>query len=257
MITVATWNINSIKARQSNVLTWLQERAADLVLLQEIKTTTETFPLETFEALGYHATVHGQPSYNGVAILSREPITLIASALPGDQDDGQARFLDIEWRNTRFINIYAPNGNPLGTEKFVYKLQWLDRLYAYVQNLRANRIPFAIGGDFNIIPKDIDARIPDEWLGDALYQPESQAQWRRLCHLGLTDAFRAMHGDVPRHYTFWDYQAGSWQRDNGIRIDHFLLSPSLADRLVSCEIDKEPRGREKPSDHTPVIITLA
>lgn len=255
MITTATWNINSVKARLDLALAWADRVRPDVLMLQEIKCVTENFPTQAFADIGYHAHVKGMPSYNGVAVLTREPATLIADVLPGDDTDVLARFQDVEYRGMRFINIYAPNGNPLGSEKFPYKLAWLDRLAAYVQPLLEQRIPFLIGGDFNIIPTDMDAKHPDQWIEDALFQPESQRKWQKLKNMGLIDAFRTLH-PTTKEYSFWDYQAGAWQRNNGIRIDHFLLSPQMADHLESCTIDKEPRGLEKPSDHTPVLVTL-
>ena len=256
MITAATWNINSIKARLDHVLGWLEINKPDFLFLQEIKCVTDAFPADAFKEVGYHSSVIGMPAYHGVATLSREPVTIKATALPGDADDIQARFIDIEWQDWRLINIYAPNGNPIGTEKFTYKLKWLDRLQVYLQELLENRQKFLIGGDYNIIPMPVDARHPQQWMNDALFQTESRQKWRALCHMGLTDAYRALHPQDKDAFTFWDYQAGSWQQDNGIRIDHFLLSPNAADRLQSCVIDKTPRGQEKPSDHTPVAITL-
>lgn len=258
MITIASWNINSIKTRTENVKRWLEQRQPDLLMLQEIKCTTDSFPYEAFAEMGYHATVHGQPSYNGVAILSREPVTLVQNTLPGEVEDILARYLEIEYRGCRFINIYAPNGNPLngdktGTEKFDYKLRWMQRLYDYLHSLMAQRIPFVIGGDYNIIPTDHDARNPEQWQNDALIQPQSRAAWRALLNMGLTDVYRALHPHETHAYTFWDYQAGAWPKDNGIRIDHFLASPFMADRIQSCVIDKTPRGEEKPSDHTVII----
>lgn len=256
MITIATWNINSIKARLEVLSRWLEKNQPDFVLLQEIKSTNETFPVTEIKAMGYEAVFAGQPSYNGVAVLSKKPVELIANALPGDGTDTQARFLDVAYGEYRFINIYAPNGNPTGSEKFAYKLAWLKRLRAYTQDLLDKRVKFLITGDFNIIPTDQDAKQPGDWLGDALFQPESKAEWRSLLHTGLTDAYRAFHPQDQNAFTFWDYQAGAFQRDNGIRIDHFLLSPFLADRMQKVWIDKEPRGWDKPSDHTPVLLQL-
>jgi len=256
MITVATWNINSVKVRLPLLLQWLETHKPDLLFLQEIKCVNDKFPTAEIEAAGYHATVHGQPAYNGVAILSRQKVELISNNLPGEDTDDKARFLDVEFNGCRFINIYAPNGNPIGTEKFDYKLRWLDRLHDYSQDLLDQRQKFLIGGDFNIIPETHDARHPEEWRHDALFQPESKRKWRGLLNSGLVDAFRALHPEQKDAYTFWDYQAGSWHRDNGIRIDHFLLSPGIADQLHSCRIDKEPRAMEKPSDHTPVIVAF-
>jgi exodeoxyribonuclease-3 len=253
MITIASWNINSVKARLEAVTTWLGKNQPDMVLMQEIKCVTDAFPIRHFKDLGYHSSVIGMPAYHGVAILSREPVAINATALPGDPGDIQARFIDVQWRDMRFIDVYCPNGNPLGTEKFDYKLRWLERLRDYCGDLLDDRQKFLVGGDFNIIPEPVDAAHPAQWVNDALYQPESRAHWRTLLNLGLVDPFRALHPHEKDAYTFWDYQAGSWQRDNGIRIDHFLLSPFFADKLVKCWIDKEPRGGEKPSDHTPIL----
>lgn len=255
MITVATWNINSIKARLDHALAWVEKNNPDFLFFQEIKCVTENFPVEAFREVGYHSSVVGMPAYHGVATISREPVIVKATALPGNENDLQARFIDIEWQDWRLINIYLPNGNPISTEKFTYKLEWMDRLQKHLQQLLDQRQKFIIGGDFNVIPMSIDARHPEQWRHDALFQPESRRKWRALCHMGLTDAYRALH-PKEEAYSFWDYQAGAWNQDNGIRIDHFLLSPNAADCLQSCHIDKEPRGQEKPSDHTPVVITL-
>jgi exodeoxyribonuclease-3 len=254
MITIATWNINSIKARLALVKEWLAQNPIDFVLLQEIKCTTETFPAQEFNDLGYQAIAKGQPAYHGVALLSRHPVTLISDQLLSD--DTQARYLEVQHKDTHLINIYAPNGNPVGTEKFDYKLRWLEALYQRASQLRRQRVPFLIAGDFNIIPEDGDARRPDEWIEDALMQPQSRQWWHNLCELGLIDAYRYLHPHDRDAFTFWDYQAGCWPRNNGIRIDHALVSPQLADRLEKCWIDRTPRGLEKPSDHTPLIVQL-
>jgi exodeoxyribonuclease-3 len=256
MITVATWNINSVKARLDHALAWLEKNKPDFLFMQEIKCVTENFPADAFKEIGYFSSVKGQPGYHGVATLSREEVTIKADILPGDDSDILARFIDVEWHDWRLINIYAPNGNPVGTEKFTYKLAWLDRLQKYLQVLLDSGQKFVIGGDFNIIPESFDARHPEQWTHDALFQPESRRKWKALQHKGMIDAFRTLHPKDHDAFSFWDYQAGSWQQDNGIRIDHFLLSPKAADRLVSAIIDKTPRGQEKPSDHTPVIVTL-
>lgn len=257
---IATFNVNSVRARLPNVLSWLNSAKPDLVLLQEIKVETDLFPTADFAMVGYNAHVHGQKSYNGVAVLYRQglEISLVRSSLPSMESDEQARYLQVKLgaNGPHFINIYAPNGNPIGTEKFDYKLRWLAALHAHAQTLLAAQIPFLIAGDYNIIPTALDCVDERSWLGDALYQPESHKAWRRLCHLGLTDAYRALHPDTARAFTFWDYQAGAWQRDNGIRIDHCLLSPQLADLLETVEIDKAPRGEDKASDHTPLLVTL-
>lgn len=254
MVTIATWNINSIKARLDIVKRWLEVNPVDFLLLQEIKCKNEAFPEAFFNQLGYDCHINGQPAYHGVATLSRHPTTLVTTTVL--ESDTQPRFIDIEFKDIHLINIYAPNGNPIGTEKFEYKLKWLAALIDYVDKLRKRRIPFAVLGDFNIIPEDQDAKIPDEWVGDALMQPESRQAWHHLIELGLTDAYRHFFPTTQHAFTFWDYQAGAWPRDNGIRIDHALLSPQLLDHLVSCRIDRTPRGWEKPSDHTPLIIEL-
>ena len=253
MIRLATWNVNSINARLPIVRDWVAAQQPDVLLLQEIKTTE--FPSFEFEALGYKTLFVGQKSYNGVAILSKLPMAPAETALPGGDGDDHARFIAVDVAGIHVINIYLPNGNPIGTEKFTYKLAWFDRLRAHVERLLAEERPFVIGGDFNVIPEDIDCYDPKAWLGDALFQPESRGHYRALLNLGLTDALRSVNPN-PHVYTFWDYQAGRWQRDQGIRIDHWLMSPHVADRMVSCVVDRGPRGLERASDHTPVILTL-
>ncbi len=251
---LATFNVNSVRARLPNVLDWLKSAQPDAVCLQEIKCESDAFPRAEFEALGYHCTVHGQKTYNGVAILSRTPARVVSTSLLND--DEQARYLEVELEGLRLINIYAPNGNPVESEKFPYKLRWLEALIARARALLREEVPFVITGDYNIIPEPQDCHDPKAWEGDALYRPESRAKWRTLCNLGLYDAFRVLHPQASHAFTFWDYQAGAWPRDAGIRIDHALLSPQVADRLLSCTIDKAPRGAEKASDHTPLIIEL-
>ncbi|MGE0231843.1 MAG: exodeoxyribonuclease III [Flavobacteriaceae bacterium] len=256
---IATWNINGVKARIETVTAWLQEASPGIVCLQEIKSVDEAFPREPFEALGYNVTTHGQKGFNGVALLSKRPPEDIRRGLPGDDGDEQARYLEATFSTetgaVRVASIYLPNGNPLGSEKFPYKLSWLDRLHDHARALLAFEEPLVLAGDYNVIPTPADARFPENWTNDALYQPESRGAWRRLAALGLTDASRAV---APREelYTFWDYQAGAWQKNNGIRIDHMLLSPQAADRLLSAGTDKHVRGWEKPSDHIPVWIEL-
>lgn len=251
---LATFNVNSVRARLPNLLAWLAAAQPDVVMLQEIKTEEPTFPREEIRAAGYHSLVHGQKSYNGVALLTRQPATLVSTSLL--LDDPQARYLEATLNGITLINIYAPNGNPVESEKFPYKLRWLEALVARAEVLLKAETPFVIAGDYNIIPTAMDAARPAAWVNDALYQPESRALYRRLLNLGLYDAFRALHPEAAHAYTFWDYQAGAWQRDDGIRIDHALLSPQLADRLISCSIDKAPRGEEKASDHTPLLWEL-
>lgn len=251
---VATFNVNSVRARLPNVLDWLKAEHPDVVCLQEIKCENDQFPAADFAALGYQALIVGQKSYHGVATLSRQPMEIVNTTL--NTDDPQARYLEARLEGITIINIYAPNGNPVASEKFGYKLDWLDRLTHRAKALLAAETPFLITGDFNIIPEPEDAREPSAWSHDALFQPESRAAWRRLLNLGLYDAFRCLYPHAEHAYTFWDYQAGSWPRDNGIRIDHALLSPQLADRLESCRIDKTPRAQDKASDHTPLIVEI-
>lgn len=252
---IAIWNVNSIKARKDIALRWLQETQVDVLMIQELKGQTDQFPTTDFDAIGYTAYVHGQKAYNGVATLSRQPLTLISNTLL--DDDEQARFLECKTHDgIHLINIYAPNGNPVDSEKYPYKLRWLDALIARAEALLQQGTPFLIGGDYNIIPTPIDAAHPKQWIGDALMKPESIARYNRLCWMGLYDAFRVCHPREGGHYSFWDYQAGAWQNDNGIRIDHFLCAPAITDRIVGCHIDRTPRGWEKPSDHTAVILEL-
>ena len=264
---IATFNINGIKARAQALPAWLDEAQPDVALLQEIKSVDEAFPRELFEDRGYTVETHGQKSFNGVAILSKLPLEDVTRGLPGDDSDEQARWIEatvIGKTPIRVCGLYLPNGNPVelqddGTPvpggKYDYKLRWMERLHARAQELLAAEEPFLMAGDYNIIPQDEDARRPEAWQQDALARPESRAAFRRLMNLGFTEAFRARTFG-PGHYSFWDYQAGAWNRDDGIRIDHFLLSPACADLLRDCQIDKEVRGREKPSDHVPVWVDL-
>ena len=257
---IATWNINGVRARLEPLLAWLNAAKPDVVCLQEIKTVDEGFPAAEIEALGYTVAVHGQKGFNGVAILSRLPLEDVRRGLPGNPEDVQARYIEAVVTGAAGIvrvgGLYLPNGNPIGTEKFSYKLAWLERLQAHARDLLALEEPLVLCGDYNIIPEPQDARTPAAWVDDALFQPQSRRAWRQLLALGMTDAVRAV-SPGPGHYTFWDYQAGAWQKDNGIRIDHLLLSPAAADRLVTAGIDRTPRGWEKPSDHTPVWVELA
>lgn len=256
---IATFNINGIKARINALPQWLDEAQPDVVVLQEIKSVDEAFPREIIEDRGYQLETHGQKSFNGVAILSKFPLEDVVRGLPGDENDEQARWIEatvMADTPIRVCGLYLPNGNPVPGPKYDYKLAWMERMHKHAQTLLAREEPFLMAGDYNIIPQDEDARRPEAWQEDALARPESRAAYRRLLNLGFTEAFRARtHG--PEHYSFWDYQAGAWNRDDGIRIDHFLLSPQCADLLLDCQIDKEIRGREKPSDHVPVWIELA
>ena len=257
---IATWNINSVKARLETAVNWFKEAKPDVVCLQEIKCESAAFPAAAFEELGYNVTVHGQKTYNGVAILSKTKPEDVRRGLPGDADDAQARYLEALIPDaggmTRVASIYLPNGNPPETGKYTYKLAWMDRLTAHVQQLLTLEEPLILAGDYNVIPAASDAKNPDNWRGDALFLPQTRAKFRTLMNLGLTDAVRQSEGDQPGIFTFWDYQAGAWQKNNGIRIDHVLLSPQAADRLTGAGIDRHVRIWEKPSDHVPVWVDL-
>lgn len=252
---IASFNVNSIKVRLPNLLVWLEEAAPDIVVLQEIKCEEPAFPALELQAAGYHSVVLGQKTYNGVAILSRQPAEDVLRGLPGDDGDTQARYLEATVAGIRVAAIYLPNGNPAPGEKFDYKLAWMDRLNARARLLLETEMPVVLAGDYNVIPEPRDAYDAAAWEGDALFRPESRRRFRALLNLGYTDAFRAIHPERIA-WTFWDYQAGRWPRDEGIRIDHLLLSPQAADRLEDAGIDKAPRGREKASDHTPIWCRL-
>jgi exodeoxyribonuclease-3 len=256
---IATFNINGIKARIEALPAWLSEARPDVALLQEIKSVDEAFPREIFEEMGYVVETHGQKSFNGVAILSRLPLEDVERGLPGDETDNQARYIEAtvvgERDALRLCGLYLPNGNPAPGPKFDYKLAWMDRLRTRAKDLLAQEIPFVMAGDYNIIPQAEDAAQPDSWREDALFRLESRGAFRKLMNLGLTDAFRSRHPE-PGQYSFWDYQAGAWNRNNGIRIDHLLLSPRAADMLTDAGIEKDIRGREKPSDHVPVWVEI-
>ena len=255
---IATFNINGIKARINALTVWLSEANPDIVLLQEIKSVDENFPREHFEDMGYQVETHGQKSFNGVAILSKFPLEDIKRGLPGDDADEQARWIEATVMcNTaiRVCGLYLPNGNPAPGPKYDYKLKWMKRLKRRAQELILSEEPALMAGDFNIIAQPEDAADPKKWQDDALYLPKSRAAFWEILNIGFTEAFRAVQ-QGPGHYSFWDYQAGSWQRNNGIRIDHFLLTPQCADLLVDCAIDFGIRDRERPSDHVPVWISL-
>ncbi len=248
---IATWNVNSVKARLAHLLAWLDAAKPDIVCLQEIKCIAAEFPALEIKGLGYHAEIVGQRSYNGVALLSKVPARDVVTALPGDPGDEQARYVEATIGDLRVASLYLPNGNPVGTDKYTYKLAWMRRLQAHARKLLDEEKPFILAGDYNVAPTDADVYDPVAWQDDALCRPESRARFRALLNLGLTDAFRVFHAE-PHRYSFWDYQAGRWYRDEGLRIDHLLLSPHAADRLRAADIDKEPRGKDKASDHTPV-----
>lgn len=256
---IASFNINGIKARLPALLAWLEDSQPDVVILQEIKSIDENFPREAIEALGYNIETHGQKSFNGVALLSKLPLEDVSRGLPGNADDEQARYIEatvVGERALRICGLYLPNGNPVPGGKYDYKLAWMGRLRSRASELLLQEEPFLMAGDFNIIPQAEDAAHPEAWREDALFRLESRDAWRQLVNLGLTDAFRA-HNPAPDHYTFWDFQRGAWPRNDGIRIDHFLLSPQCADLLTDCRIDKEVRGGERPSDHVPIWIEVS
>ncbi|MEW5686011.1 MAG: exodeoxyribonuclease III [Pseudomonadota bacterium] len=255
---LATWNVNSVNARLETVVRWFEAAQPDVACLQEIKCVDEKFPAEAFERLGYNVAVHGQKTYNGVALLSKHPLEDVRKGLPGDDTDEQARYIEAVVSGpqpVRVASIYLPNGNPVPTEKFAYKLGWMARLHAHAQSLLEWEEPFALMGDYNVIPEPRDAEFPKNWADDALFQPESRQAFRALKNLGLTEAYLQADG-APGAYTFWDYQAGAWQRNNGIRIDHALLSPQAADLLTGVTIHRDVRSWDKPSDHVPLMIEL-
>lgn len=266
---IATFNINGIKARLEALTAWLAQASPDVVCLQEIKSLDENFPRDHFESLGYHVETHGQKSFNGVAILSKLPLEDVVRGLPNAEgagrlcvDDSEARWIEatvVGKTAVRICGLYLPNGNPAPTleaEKYAYKLQWMGRMQARVAQLLRAEEALVICGDYNVIPQAIDAARPEQWATDALFLPQSRAAFRSLTHLGLTDAFRACN-QCAGQYSYWDFQAGAWERNNGIRIDHLLLSPQAADLLTDCQIDKSVRAGDKPSDHVPVWVNLA
>ncbi len=263
---VASFNINGVKARLPLVLDWLRETAPDVAILQEIKSIDEGFPRAAFEELGYNVETHGQKSFNGVALVSKYPLEDVLRGLPEAEgtgregaDDEEARYIEatvVSKVAVRICGLYLPNGNPAPGEKYDYKLRWMARLEARARALLAAEEPFLMAGDYNVIPQAEDAARPEAWRDDALFRPETRAAWRRLVNLGLTDALRA-RTRAPELYTFWDFQRGAWQRNDGIRIDHVLLSPQCADLLEDAAIDKDIRAREKPSDHVPIWVQLA
>ncbi|HEY0330804.1 MAG TPA: exodeoxyribonuclease III [Rhodopseudomonas sp.] len=256
---IATWNVNSVRQRLDHLLVWLKDCAPDIVCLQEIKCVDDAFPREAIEALGYNVVTHGQKTFNGVALLSKYPLEEATPQLPGDADDLHARFIEgvvsLQSGVVRVACLYLPNGNPPETEKYTYKLKWMSRLLEYAKERLKAEEPLILAGDFNVIPAPADVYNPPAWVGDALFKPQTRESFQALLGLGLTDALRAVT-DAPGQYTFWDYQAGAWQKNWGIRIDHLLLSPQAADRLTSVGIDKHVRSWEKPSDHVPVWIDL-
>lgn len=256
---IATWNVNSVRQRLDSLQAWLKERDPDIVCLQEIKCQDDAFPREPLEAMGYNVAVHGQKTFNGVALLSKLPFDEVAPGLIGDDGDVQARFLEAlvstKTGVVRVVSLYLPNGNPTPGDKYDYKLKWMDRLHGFVRDRMKLEEPLVLAGDYNVIPAAADARRPEAWVNDALFLPQTREKFRALLNLGLTDAIRAVSDD-PGLYSFWDYQAGAWPKNDGIRIDHLLLSPQAADRLTDAGIDKHVRAWDKPSDHVPVWVDL-
>jgi exodeoxyribonuclease-3 len=261
---IASWNVNSVKVRLPHLLEFLKTAQPDVLCLQEIKCLADDFPRLEIAALGYRVEALGQRAYNGVALLSREPARSIVCGLPDSGGDEQARYIEASFGSAesevRIASIYLPNGNPVGPgglgDKFTYKLAWMERLVGHAESLLRREIPFVLAGDYNVCPADEDVYDPVAWQGDALCRIETRSRFRALLHLGLSDAYRLFHRE-PHCYTFWDYQAGRWNRDEGLRIDHLLLSPHAVDRVAACDIDKAPRGQERASDHTPIWCELA
>ena len=255
---IATYNINGIKARLPRILEWLDEAKPDVVLLQEIKSVDENFPRMEFEDKGYILETHGQKSFNGVAILSKFPLEDIRRGLPGDDTDEQARWIEATVMSSTPIKVcglYLPNGNPVPGPKYAYKISWMERLFNRAIELINLEEPALMAGDYNVIPQEEDASTPENWTNDALFLAKTRAAYQKIINLGFTDAFRCRNPQ-PMNYTFWDFQAGAWNKNEGIRIDHFLLNPHCADLLKECEIDRYMRGREKPSDHVPIWVGL-
>lgn len=259
---IASWNINSIRARQQNLETWLDTDQPDIVCLQELKAQEDQVPKDVFESRGYHTAFACQKAYNGVALASKYPMQDILTKLPGDDEDLQGRYVEATLtpetgEPVRVAALYLPNGNPVGTEKFDYKLSWMTRLYQHAKaQLNTSPMPYILAGDFNIIPDAVDCWDPQLWATDALFKLESREKFRSLENLGLYDAYRALHPTETEAWTFWDYQAGRLPRNEGIRIDHFLMNGAALDKTTSCWINKAPREAEKASDHTPILAEL-
>jgi exodeoxyribonuclease-3 len=253
---IASWNLNSVKARLPHLLAFLEDARPDVLCLQETKCLAQDFPALELKGLGYNIEAIGQRSYNGVALVSNRPAERVVTSLLGNDEDEQPRYIEASFGAVRVASVYLPNGNPVGTEKFSYKLAWMERLIEHTRELLRFEIPFVLAGDYNICPTDDDVYDPVAFRDDALCRLEARSRFHALLYLGLTDAYRVFHAE-PHRYTFWDYQAGRWHRDEGLRIDHLLLSPHATDRIAACDIDKKPRAKERSSDHTPVWCELA
>jgi exodeoxyribonuclease-3 len=255
---LATYNLNGIRARLPRLLEWLEREKPDVVALQELKCADEALPIADIEGAGYGAVWHGQKGFNGVAILAREDTPeLRRVGLPGDPDDTHSRYIEAEAKGIVVGSLYLPNGNPVGTEKFDYKIRWMERLGAHAAELIAEERPVVLCGDWNVVPEDRDVFSARATAKDAVMQPEAREAWRRIVHQGWTDALRALHPTEEKLYTFWDYTAGCWQRDLGFRLDHLLCSPEATDRLQGAGVDKWARGEEKASDHAPTWVELS
>lgn len=254
---IVTWNVNSIKVRVPHVCDYLRATSPDVLLLQETKVADDKFPALEIEDLGYSIAIHGQRTYNGVAILSKHPMEDVIRGLPGNTDDDQSRYIEATIDGLRIGSLYLPNGNPLGTEKFDYKLRWMGHLRDHARTLLKDDVDFVLGGDWNIAPEAEDLYDPGAFLDDAIAHADSRALWREINYLGLTESFRALHPELAQAWSYFDYQRGAWEKNHGIRIDHVLLSPRVADRLEASGIDRDERGRTQPSDHVPVWCVLA
>ena len=248
----ASWNINSINIRLEHLVKWIKENEIDVICLQEIKSTKENFPLNKLKSENLNIEFVGQKSYNGVAIISNKPIKFRRDDLPSNNNDNpQARYLEVEIEDTIFSSIYLPNGNPINSDKLLYKIDWMKNLIFHSKNLLKEEKKIILAGDYNVIPKDIDCWDPKFWENDALALLEIRKLYRELCHSGFYDAFRVINKNKIE-WTFWDYQGGAWNKDYGIRIDHLMLNSFAIDKLKNCKIDKSMRGIEKPSDHVPI-----
>ena len=249
---IATWNVNSIRVRIGHVLEYLRTRAPDVLLLQEIKSEERNFPRLEFEEVGYNVEIYGQKSYNGVAIVSKHTISSVIRGLPGSKADSQARYIECNLNETKIASLYLPNGNPIGSDKFIYKLEWMAALRDYTSTMLHNGDRFILAGDWNVAPGAEDVFDPDLMSEDAVFHLDTRLLFREIEHLGLTDAFRSLNRDAQQTYTYYGYQGGAWQKKQGLRIDHIMLSPWVADRLVGVGIDSDQRSKDKPSDHVPI-----
>ncbi len=252
---ITTWNVNSIRARLSRVLDWLRANEPDLLCLQEIKTVDGTFPRAQFEALGYTVESFGQKTYNGVALLSRGILGDVRRGLPGDDEAAESRVIAAGYAGLRVVNVYVPNGKAVGTDKYAYKLAWLDRFREHLERELKEHPGLLVCGDFNVAPEDRDVHDPAAWRGQVLFSEPEKERFRALLGLGLADALR-LHTEAGGIYTWWDYRMGGFRRDRGLRIDHFLVSAGVAGRVREVVVDREERGGEKPSDHAPVTAHL-